>query len=131
MATDKSLKTPAEMSFAEFANAVKPSGAVNRFPSIGVGVDVYSYSVYMNGPLAAELPEHAREHAFISYWPPPANSQGLRLAVKDHAVVPASQQASDHARAHSTEANHTDLHRKSPFLAKRATKLCFTPPFKR
>ena len=64
MATDKSLKTPAEMSFAEFAEAVKPSGAVNRFPSIGVGVDVYSYSVYMNGPLAAELPEHAREHAF-------------------------------------------------------------------
>ena len=64
MATNSSLKTPAEMSFAEFAESVKPSGAVNRFPSIGVGVDVYSYSVYMNGPLAAELPEHSREHAF-------------------------------------------------------------------
>lgn len=64
MATNMSLKTPAEMSFAEFATAVKPSGAVNRFPSLGVGVDVYSYSVYMNGPLATELPEHSREHAF-------------------------------------------------------------------
>ena len=28
--------------------------------------------------------KHAREHAFISYWPPPANSAGLRLAVKDN-----------------------------------------------
>lgn len=28
--------------------------------------------------------KHAREHAFISYWPPPANSQGLRLAIKDN-----------------------------------------------
>ncbi len=27
---------------------------------------------------------HTREHAFISYWPPPANSAGLRLAVKDN-----------------------------------------------
>ena len=26
----------------------------------------------------------AREHAFISYWPAPAQSQGLRLAVKDN-----------------------------------------------
>jgi amidase len=28
--------------------------------------------------------KRAREHAFISYWPPPANSSGLRLAVKDN-----------------------------------------------
>ena len=27
---------------------------------------------------------HAREHAFISYWPAPAEHQGLRLAVKDN-----------------------------------------------
>ena len=28
--------------------------------------------------------KRAREHAFISYWPPPSQSQGLRLAVKDN-----------------------------------------------
>ncbi len=28
--------------------------------------------------------QHAREHAFISYWPPPSHSKGLRLAVKDN-----------------------------------------------
>jgi len=27
---------------------------------------------------------HARKHAFISYWPPPEHSAGLRLAVKDN-----------------------------------------------
>jgi len=27
---------------------------------------------------------HLRQHAFISYWPPPAGSQVLRLAVKDN-----------------------------------------------
>lgn len=55
---------PYEMSFAEFATAVKPSGAVNRFPSIGAGMDVFSYSVYMNGPLLTELPAHVQEHQF-------------------------------------------------------------------
>ena len=28
--------------------------------------------------------KRSREHAFISYWPPPAGSTGLRLAVKDN-----------------------------------------------
>lgn len=57
-------KKPHEMTFAEFAEAVKPSGAVNRFPKIGPGADVYSYSVYMNGPLVQMLPVDAREHLF-------------------------------------------------------------------
>lgn len=55
---------PFDMSFEDFANAVRPSGAVNRFPSIGVGANMFSYSVYMNGPLAAKLPLHTREHEF-------------------------------------------------------------------
>lgn len=59
-----STKNPAEMSFPEFAEAMKPSGAVNRFPAIGVGLDVYSYSVYMNGPMTKLLPEHVLEHSF-------------------------------------------------------------------
>ena len=58
------LKNPAEMPFAAFAEAVKPTGAINRFPTIGPGKDVYSYTVYMNGPLAKMLPEHAREHTY-------------------------------------------------------------------
>lgn len=53
-----------EMAFSDFANAVKPSGAVNRFPSIGAGMDVLSYSVYLNGPLAEQLPADVQEHQF-------------------------------------------------------------------
>ena len=40
---NSNVKKPAEMSFAEFADAMKPTGAVNRFPAIGAGNDVYSY----------------------------------------------------------------------------------------
>lgn len=60
MDTNKSFA----MSFAEFAEAVSPTGAVNRFPAIGPAPDVYSYSVYMNGPLAATLPVQVQEHTF-------------------------------------------------------------------
>lgn len=52
------------MPFAEFANTLKPSGAVNRLPSIGVGEEVFSYSVYMNGPLAKSLPAEVQEFQF-------------------------------------------------------------------
>lgn len=57
-------KKPAEMTFSEFADAMKPSGAVNRFPAIGVGDDVYSYSVYMNGPMTRALPDHVLESTY-------------------------------------------------------------------
>lgn len=53
-----------EMSFADFAASVKPSGAVNRLPQIGSGDPVLSYSVYMNGPTAKSLPADAQEHLF-------------------------------------------------------------------
>lgn len=52
------------MSFAEFAEAVRPTGAVNRFPAVAPEVDVYSYSVYLNGPVAGDLPLTSREHTF-------------------------------------------------------------------
>lgn len=58
------MEKPYNMSFAKFADMVKPSGAVNRFPSIGAGMDVFSYSVYLNGPLAEELPADIQEHQF-------------------------------------------------------------------
>lgn len=63
MSNDR-MKQPYEMPFAEFAAAVRPSGAVNRLPQIGRGDPVLSYSVYMNGPAAKELPASAQEHLF-------------------------------------------------------------------
>lgn len=53
-----------EMTFAEFAGAVNPSGAVNRLPQIGQGQDVLIYQTYMNGALAAVLPEDVREFQY-------------------------------------------------------------------
>lgn len=52
------------MTFAEFAQAVLVSGAVNRQPSGSSAPDLYSYSVYMNGPIAAQLQASDREHNF-------------------------------------------------------------------
>lgn len=57
-------RKPYEMSFAEFAETVKPSGAVNRWPDIGGAKEVLSYSVYMNGPSADDLPEDLHEQHF-------------------------------------------------------------------
>lgn len=56
--------TIASMSFGEFAEAVRPSGGINRYTLPGTDIDVHSYSVYMNGALAEHLPENVREHEF-------------------------------------------------------------------
>lgn len=58
---DKAL---ASMSFAQFAAAVRPSGGINRYTMPGTDIDVHTWSVYMNGPLAEQLPANAREHEF-------------------------------------------------------------------
>lgn len=58
------MKTPSEMRFAVFADAAKACGALNRLPGSVDGVDVLSYSVYMNGAVAAALPAEALNHAF-------------------------------------------------------------------
>lgn len=55
-------KKPSQLPFAEFAVAVQPSGAIGRIPSVGAAADVYTYSVYMNGPIGQALPRHAQEH---------------------------------------------------------------------
>lgn len=55
---------PSHLPFASFVEAVKPTGAVNRFPGVGAAADVYTYSVYMNGAITAQLPQHATEHSF-------------------------------------------------------------------
>jgi hypothetical protein len=58
------LKQPYEMSFTEFAENVKPSGAVNRTAPVA-GVDDYlSYTVYLNGPLASGFPPDIQEQTF-------------------------------------------------------------------
>jgi hypothetical protein len=56
-----SESSPSQLPFAEFAKAVQLSGAVNRFPALGGAADVYTYSVYMNGPLGAGLPRSVQE----------------------------------------------------------------------
>lgn len=53
------MKKLYEMPFAEFAERVKASGAVNR-----VGQEARSYSVYMNGPITADLPPESLDHEF-------------------------------------------------------------------
>lgn len=52
------------MTFGEFAESVKPSGAVNRMPQLGNGQEVLTYLVYMNGPAAQELSADAQEHQY-------------------------------------------------------------------
>ncbi|ART61531.1 hypothetical protein CBP36_21445 (plasmid) [Acidovorax carolinensis] len=55
-------KSPSQLPFAEFVKAVQPTGAVSRVPSVNGAADVYTYNVYMNGPLSQELPRYAQEH---------------------------------------------------------------------
>lgn len=55
-------KFGSQLTFSQFAESVQPSGAVSRSPAIGKAADVFTYRVYMNGPVAALLPHHAREH---------------------------------------------------------------------
>ena len=57
-------KKPSQMTFTEFAESMRPRGAINRFPGVGAAADVLTYSVYMNGPMAQTLPRHAQEHTF-------------------------------------------------------------------
>lgn len=59
----------ANMSFAEFAKNIKATCAANKFPSMGLGgEDVYSYSVYLNGPLADRLPEAVKVQHVKDIW---------------------------------------------------------------
>lgn len=52
------------MGFEAFASSVSSSGAVNRWPRLGDAVDVVTYSVYLNGPIAASLPIDLQEQEF-------------------------------------------------------------------
>lgn len=58
------MKKPFEMTFAEFVEDARPSGAVTRLPEMNRGLPVHSYSVYLNGPAAADLPEKAKNAEF-------------------------------------------------------------------
>ena len=57
-------KNFAEMTFTDFANVMRPSGAVNRVTLPGTDTDLISYSAYMNGPLAKDLPKEAQEYQY-------------------------------------------------------------------
>lgn len=53
-----------EMSFAQFAESIRPSGGMNRWPQVGTSHDVVTYSVSMNGDMAGKLGDSARDHEF-------------------------------------------------------------------
>lgn len=55
---------PYEMRFADFAAQAQLSGAVNRVPDPDTNTVRSSFSVYFNGPLAAELPADVVEQEF-------------------------------------------------------------------
>lgn len=57
-------KIGSQLTFAQFAEAAQPSGALSRSPGIGKAADVFTYRVYMNGEVGALLPQHAQEHTF-------------------------------------------------------------------
>lgn len=52
------------MKFEDFADAVRASGAINRWPRLGNDQEVVTYSVYLNGPVASKLPLQYQEHEF-------------------------------------------------------------------
>lgn len=57
-------RKPHEMPFGEFAEAAMASGAINRWPAIGSGLAVLSFSVYMNGNVSKELSDKQKESEF-------------------------------------------------------------------
>lgn len=52
------------MGFEDFANAVRPTGAVNRWPQLGDAEEVVTYSVYLNGPVAQQLAQTSQDHEY-------------------------------------------------------------------
>jgi hypothetical protein len=50
--------------FADFAQAMRPTGAFNRISLPGSDRDMVSFSVYMNGPLAKQLSEPVQQQEF-------------------------------------------------------------------
>lgn len=60
----KMMNKPYEMTFAEFATAVKLSGSATRLPEMNRGVPVYSYSVFLNGDVAQDLAAGSRRFDF-------------------------------------------------------------------
>lgn len=53
-----------DLSFPAFAEAIRPSGGMNRWPQLGEAKEVVSYTVSMNGDSAGDLPESARDHEY-------------------------------------------------------------------
>jgi hypothetical protein len=58
------MKTLHDLSFAEFADAIRPSGGMNRWPQMNAAKEVVTYTVNMNGDSAHLLPDAARDHEY-------------------------------------------------------------------
>lgn len=53
-----------DLSFPAFAEAIRPSGGMSRWPQLGQSKEVVSYTVSMKGDAATQLPETARDHEY-------------------------------------------------------------------
>lgn len=58
------MKPLHEQTFSEFAEAIRPSGGMNRWPQLGRATENVTYSVNMNGTQAGEIAEGSRDHEF-------------------------------------------------------------------
>lgn len=53
-----------DLTFPDFAEAIVPSGGMNRWPQLGQSKEVVTYTVNMNGDAAAQLPQSGRDHEY-------------------------------------------------------------------
>ena len=58
------MKPLYDLTFAEFAEAIRPSGGMNRWPVLGEAKEIVSYSVSMNGAQASVLEATAQNHEY-------------------------------------------------------------------
>lgn len=58
------MKPLHEQTFSEFAEAIRPSGGMNRWPQLGQATENVTYSVNMNGAQASEIPDGSCDHEF-------------------------------------------------------------------
>lgn len=58
------MKPLYDLTFSEFAEAIRPSGGMNRWPVLGEAKEIVSYSVSMNGAQASQLEATAQNHEY-------------------------------------------------------------------
>jgi amidase len=60
-----------------------PNRSFSRFAAAQLILIGFLSTIFLGGCVTPFPASHTQNHAFIVYWPPPKESKGLRLAVKD------------------------------------------------